>query len=115
MIGWEQHCADVAAAHVKAETGRDIWAELGGAPRNAREAAELYRKLKARTLKSAVSKALGTKAHKPLMAMRGDLVLVKSGELSALGICRGDLIECADNMLPMSRAECCWKVSRFRE
>lgn len=111
---WDRHCAEFAAAHVKAITGRNIWKELGGVPRGPREAADLYRKLGVRTLRGAVSKVLG-RPMKPQFAMRGDLVLVKSGSISALGICRGELIECADNMLPMDRAECAWKVSPYRQ
>ena len=113
-IGWDRHCAEFAAAHVLAETGRDVWAELGGVPRNAREAAALFRKLEARSLKSAVSRALRQRPVAAAQAMRGDLVLVMSGHIAALGICRGDLIECADNVLPIVRAECAWKVSRYR-
>src|SRR5688572_2612473 len=121
MIDWNEHCADFAAAHSKATTGRDVGRKLGKPPRSPREAAALMKKLKVRTLKGAVTKLLG-KPVKPAFAMRGDIVLVpsaagradnsahKAGQIMALGICRGDLIECADNMLPISRAVCAWKV-----
>jgi hypothetical protein len=111
---WDWHCAEFAAAHVKEVTGRDIWAEVGGCPRTAKEAADLYRRLDVRTLRGAVGKVLG-RSIKPALAMRGDLVLVDNGNLApALGICRGELIECPDNMLPISRAICAWKVSPHR-
>lgn len=110
---WDRHCAEFAAAHVKAETGRDIWAEVGGVPRSPREAAGLYRKLRARTLRGIMGKLFG-KPVKPAHAMRGDVALVMSGSVAALGIVRGDLIECMDRTLPINRAVACWKVSRFR-
>lgn len=110
---WGWHCADFAAAHLKALTGRDIVAELGGMPRGPREAAELYRRFGATDLRGVITALLG-KPDAGSKAMRGDVVLVRSGSIAALGICRGELIECADNMLPASRAECCWKVSPFR-
>lgn len=126
-VSWEQHCADLAVAHVKETTGRDIWKEVGGAPRSAKEAADLYRKLKVRTLRTLVTKLLG-KPIKPALAMREDIALVMSapgkadaerhrehGQIAALGIVRGDLIECADRVLPIDRAVCCWKISPFRK
>lgn len=125
-VSWEQHCADFAVQHVKETTGRDIWNELGGAPRSAKEAADLYRKMHVRTLRALVTKMLGREI-KPATAMRGDIALVMSssgnadadrhrehGQIAALGIVRGDLIECADQVLPIERAVCCWKISPFR-
>lgn len=100
-----QHCADLAADWLKVAAGRDIWSELGGAPRSPKEAAEIYRKLGVRTLKNAVSKVLG-KPGKAENAMRGDIALVDN----ALGIVRGDIIECYDRMQPIDRAECIWHV-----
>jgi hypothetical protein len=110
---WSWHCCDVAAAHVKELTGRDIAAEFGEMPRSARAAADLYRRLGATDLEGVVSRLLGA-AQPAASAMRGDIVLVKSGRIAALGICRGEIIECADNVVPIGRAECCWPISRFR-
>jgi hypothetical protein len=66
----------------------------------------MLKRLHVRSYKNAVSKVLG-KPVDPKLAMRGDLVMVDN----ALGICRGDLVECMDRMNPMSRAECAWKVT----
>jgi hypothetical protein len=104
---WDFHCTDLAVAHVKAATGRDIWDELGGAPRSARQAADIFRRLKVRTLKSAVVKMLGKPIPLPRV-MRGDIVMVDN----ALGICRGEWIQCVETMLPIDRAECAWKLLR---
>lgn len=102
---WDWHCAEFAAAHVKAVTGRDIWAEVGGCPRSPKEAAALYRRLHTRTLKRTVSKLLG-KSVDPKLAMRGDIVMVDN----ALGICRGELVEFVDRMQPIGRAERAWRL-----
>lgn len=102
---WDWHCSDLAAEHIRKVTGRDIWAELGGAPRNTKQASELFKRLHVRTYKNAVSKVLG-KPIDPKLAMRGDIVMVDN----ALGICRGDLIECMDRTQPMGRAQCAWRL-----
>lgn len=102
---WNWHCSDLAAEHIRKTTGRDIWAELGGAPRNARQTADLFKRLRVRTYKNAISKVLG-KPVDPKLARRGDIVMVDN----ALGICRGDLIECMDRMQPIGKAECAWRL-----
>jgi hypothetical protein len=102
---WDFHCTDHAIEHILKTTGRDVWRELGGAPRNTKQAAALFRRLKVRSLKNAVTKVLG----KPIdfkLAMRGDIVMVDN----ALGICRGDLIECLDRMQPIGRGQCAWRL-----
>lgn len=106
---WNWHCADFAAAHVKAATGRDVGAEIGGMARSPREAAALYRRLGVTSLRGAMTVLFGQELP-GRQAMRDDLVLVESGSIAAIGICRGELIECADNMLPIGRAVCCWKI-----
>lgn len=112
--GWDAHCVGFVAEHYKAVTGKSLWRVLHHrCPRSAREAASLYRKLGVANLKEAVSKVLGERID-TAFAMRGDIVLVMSGGIAALGIVRGDLIECMDNTLPISRAECAWKLSPFR-
>lgn len=104
---WDYHCTDHAVDHIRRTTGRDIWLELGGAPRSAREAAGILKKLRVRTLKNAVAKVLG-KPVPVARAMRGDIVMVDN----ALGICRGDLIECLDRMQPIGRGECAWRLNK---
>jgi hypothetical protein len=103
---WDGHCAEPAVARLKEATGRDLWGELGGCPRSWREAAAFYRKLGVRNLKGAVTKVLG-KPQSPLRAMRGDIVLIGG----ALGVVRGDLVECLDGMKPIGAAECAWPIT----
>lgn len=102
---WDFHCAEFAAAHVGATIGRDVWVELGGCPRNAKQAAALYRRLGSRTLTEAVTGVLGEPID-PKLAMRGDIVMVDN----ALGVCRGDLVEFVDRMQPIGRAERAWRL-----
>lgn len=111
---WNQHCADHAAEQFKNVTGKTLWRVLHHkVPRSPKEAASLYRKLGVTNLKDAVTKVLGEPIG-PAFAMRGDIALVMSGPVSALGIVRGEMIECLDRMLPVDRAECAWKLSPFR-
>lgn len=99
---WDCHCAEPAVEAVK---GRDVWAELGGCPRSWKEAAALYRRMGVRNLAEAVTKVLGEPID-PRQAMRGDVVMVDG----ALGICRGEWVECLDRMQPMSRAQKVWRA-----
>lgn len=82
-----------------------MWRELGGCPRSPAEAAALYRRLKVRSLKGVMTKVLG-KPVDPKLAMRGDIALVDN----ALGIVRGELVECFNGMVPIHRASCCWHI-----
>jgi hypothetical protein len=108
---WELHCVDFASAHLKSATGRDVWGELGVSPRSWRDAADMYRRLGVTSLRDAVTAVLGPPVD-PKLAHRGDLALVESaaGVWWALGIVRGDVIECCDRMLSISRAVCAWRV-----
>jgi hypothetical protein len=99
---WHHHCAHHAALAVP---GRDIWQELGGCPHSPREAAALYRRLGVRVLREAVGKVLGPEID-TAFAMRGDIVMAQN----ALGICRGDLAEFMDRMMPMKQMECAWRA-----
>lgn len=101
-----RHCGELAVEAVDAASGRDVWAELGGCPRDWREAAALYRRIGVRTLADAVTHVLGEPIA-PRRAMRGDVVMVDG----ALGVCRGDWIECLDRMQPMKRAQKAWRVT----
>lgn len=116
--GWDFHCVAFVAGHYKAVTGKSLWKVLGHrCPRSPREAASLYRRMGVTGLIEAVGTVLGAPID-PSEAMRGDIALVaplgKGDMVPALGIVRGDQIECMDNMLPISRAKCCWKLSPFR-
>jgi hypothetical protein len=94
---------------VKAASGRDVWAELGGCPRSWREAAALYRRLDVRTLAEAVTKVLG----EPIptrRAMRGDIVMVNG----ALGVCAGEVAVCMGATLPMRYAQIAWRKAGRR-
>lgn len=104
---WDWHCADHVVQHIKQETGRDIWKELGGSPKNAKEQAAIYRKLRARKLKTVVTRLFG-KPKGTAFAMRGDIVMVNN----ALGICRGEWVECMDAMHFIGNAECAWNLKR---
>lgn len=86
-------------------TGRNIWAELGECPRSWREGANLYRRMGVTNLKDLVTALLGPPID-PKRAMRNDIAMVNG----ALGIVRGDLIECLDAMQPIGRAECAWSL-----
>lgn len=101
-----RHCAEPAVARLREATGRDLWDELGGCPRNPREAAEVLRKLGVTSFRDAVTAVLGDPIN-PRLAKRGDIALVDN----ALGIVRGDLIECIDRMQPIARATCAWKIN----
>jgi len=103
---WNGHCAEPAVARLKEATGRDLWDELGGCPRSWREAADFYRKLGVKNLKDAVSKVLGDPVS-PLRAMRGDIAFIGG----ALGVVRGDLIECMDGMKHIGAADCAWPIT----
>lgn len=102
---WDCHCADHAVRWVAEATGRDVWSELGGCPASPREAADLYRRLRVRSLREAVGVVLGPEVSVS-HAMRGDVVMAQN----ALGVCRGDLAEFMDRMLPMKAVECAWRV-----
>jgi hypothetical protein len=100
-----RHCAEPAAEQVLKATGEDPWAALGGCPRSWREAADLYRRLGVTNLKDAVTAVLGA----PIAckhARRNDVAMVDG----ALGIVRGELVECIDRMQPIGRADCAWRI-----
>lgn len=112
---WRHHCAEPAAEQLLVATGRDIWQEVGGCPRSAREAADLYRRLGVTNFKDAVSAVLGEPVD-PKLARRGAIALLEcpGRGLWALGIVRGEWIECIDRMQPLSRAKCCWNLGLRR-
>lgn len=95
----------MAVERLRQATGRDLWAELGGCPRSWRDAAEVYRRLGAASLREAVGTVLGPEID-PKLAMRGDIVMVDN----ALGVCRGEWVEFVDRMQPLRRASCAWHI-----
>ena len=95
----------VAAA--SAALGRDIWAEIGGCPRSPREAAGLYRRLGVTNFADAVTAVLGPPVGAG-QAMRGDIAMIDG----ALGIVRGEWVECIDHMQPIERVRFVWRVER---
>lgn len=110
----EFHCADLAVEAVRAASGRDVWAELGGRPRDWREAAALYRRLGALHLAEAVTAVLGAPIP-PLRARRGDIALVRSGGgAMALGVVRGELVECLGGTVPIGAVVAAWSAPRGR-
>lgn len=100
-----RHCAEPVVDAIVAATGRDIWAELGGCPRTWREAAALYRRVGVRSLACVVTSVLGPPVDRK-RARRGDIVMVRG----ALGICRGDLVECFGATVPIAQAERAWRL-----
>lgn len=100
---WPYHCAEFAASQLPF----DVWEDLGGCPRSWRDAAALYRRLGVRCLADAATAVLGPPVN-PKQAMRGDVVMAGG----ALGVCRGELAEFVDQMLPMRRATLAWRVDR---
>lgn len=100
-----RHCAEPVADLIRERTGRDIWAELGGCPRSWREAADLYRRQGCKSLAGLVTKALGPPVNRR-KARRGDIAMVRG----ALGIVRGELVECMGANVPLKEAEFAWRV-----
>lgn len=104
-VGWDNHCTEPAAERLRQATGRDLWAELGGCPRSWRDAAAFYRRLGVTNLRDAVTAILGPPIDRKL-ARRGDVAMVDG----ALGIVRGELVECVDRMQPIGRAQFAWRL-----
>lgn len=96
-----RHCAEPV---VEAIRGRDIWAELGGCPRSWREAAALYRRAGVRTLAELATKVFGEPIDRR-RARRGDIAMVRG----ALGIVRGEVIECMGATVPLREASLIWR------
>lgn len=102
-----RHCAEPVVEAIQKATGRDIWAELGGCPRSWREAAALYRRAGVRSLAELATKLLGPPANRRT-ARRGDIAMVRG----ALGIVRGEVIECMGAVVPLSDASLIWRARR---
>ncbi len=103
-LDWD--CADLAAVAIREKTGRDIWAELGPRPTSVKSRAALYRKLKVTSFAAVITKVLGQPID-PKLAMRGDIAMVDN----ALGVVRGEWVECIDRMQPLQRATKAWRAA----
>jgi hypothetical protein len=104
---WTQHCTEPAVARLREVTGRDLWAEIGGCPRSWREAATVYRRLGVTNLSDAVTAVLGPPVD-PKRATRGDIAMIDG----ALGIIRGEVVECIGGVWPIERATKAWHVTK---
>lgn len=100
-----RHCAEPVVEAIREATGRDIWAELGGCPRSWREAADLYRRAGVRSLTELATRLLGPATDRR-KARRGDVAMVRG----ALGIVRGEVIECMGATVPLREADQVWPV-----
>lgn len=100
-----RHCAEPVVETIREATGRDIWAELGGCPRSWREAAALYRRAGVRSLAELVTRVLGEPVDRR-RARRGDIAMVRG----ALGIIRGEVIECMGATVPLREASLTWRA-----
>jgi len=98
-----RHCAEPAVDAIAKASGRDIWAELGGCPRSWREAAQLYRRAGVRSLAELATKMLGEPIDRR-RAQRGDLAMVQG----ALGVVRGEVIECMGATVLINEASLIW-------
>lgn len=101
----QETCAERAAEAVRAQTGRDLIAEIGGAPRTWRDAAALYRRFGVRSLAELTTKLLGEPISRK-QARRGDPVMMRG----ALGICRGEVAEFIDATWPTRMVDLAWRA-----
>jgi len=83
----EHDCVSFACACVKALDGRDLWTGIKGY-RTRAECVITLRKL-GRGFAAAVSKLLGVESQPVSLAQRGDVVELKRGAQSHLGVCIG--------------------------
>ena len=104
---WARHCADEQAERVKARTGIDVWAVLGGqSPRSSRDYAALLRAHGQRSLSGLVSIVMGPAVPRG-RARRGDVV--RKGW--ALGECVGDHARFyGGSMVPMREIDEGWRL-----
>lgn len=98
-----RHCAEPVAETIRKAAGRDIWSELGGCPRSWRDAAALYRRAGVRSLPELMTKLFGPPIDRR-QARRGDAAMVRG----ALGIVRGELIECMGATVPLGEGDLFW-------
>jgi hypothetical protein len=118
-FAWGRHdCALFACDVVKAMTGVDMAWGLRGEYRTARGAYGLLKRLCGgglREFAQLTAARLGKEAVPPLMAQRGDVVLVPVQDGEALGICSGRHVLVASKEggllpIPVSSAVAAWRI-----
>jgi len=105
-------CCTFAADAVRAMTGTDPMADLRGI----KTAAAVARLLRKTPLQKLVTQRLGEPLASPLLAQRGDVVLVPQGDEHLLAVCLGEVwaapglqgLEVGD----MQRAVTAWAIGR---
>lgn len=104
-------CALFAADIVRALTGEDYAAEFRGRYSTSRGAATALTRYGKGTLRKTLEAKFGAPLP-PLMARRGDLVMLKSPQ--AAGICIGDRAAFAGpdgiTFRPLAECDCCWRI-----
>lgn len=111
---WGAHdCALFAAEVVQALTGIDFAAEFRGRYASKAEAVGLLGERGG--LEAVVTAVLGTPRPSPILAQRGDVVMVVTDEGHALGICNGAHAACAGRegglvFKPMPEWRLAWEV-----
>jgi hypothetical protein len=107
-------CALFAADVVQALTGKDLAAPFRGLYDSRHGAARALLALGYACLEDAATAALGVPRASPALAQRGDVVMVKTAEGPALGICNGSVAACAGpdglSFVPMPLWLKAWEV-----
>ncbi len=113
----ENDCALFACDLVEAATGMDYAAPFRGRYRTAAGAARALRRFAGGGLEAAAEKITqdnGLEEVPPLMAQRGDFILVDVTEGPALGVCLGETLVAAGPAgaltLPLKRARRAWRT-----
>lgn len=90
-FAWGSHdCAlGFAVACVQAMTGEDLGVEYRGRYDDALSAARIMREVAGGGIENVATRALGKALDNPLMAQRGDVVMIETERGNALGICLG--------------------------
>lgn len=107
-------CCLFAADCVMAITGRDLAEPYRGRYKTKRGAFSALKRVSGGGVQAAATLALGEPLKTALLAQRGDVVLVESGEGPALGICVG--VKCAYlgraglGFIPLSAVQMAWRV-----
>jgi hypothetical protein len=117
FVWGENDCALFACGLVEATTGVDYAAALRGRYRTAAGAARALRRFAGAGLEAAVEKITrdnGLEEVSPLMAQRGDFVLVDETAGPALGVCLGSHIIAAGPagavLRPLDAARRAWRT-----
>lgn len=107
-------CCLFACDAVLAMTGVDAAAAYRGRYKTQRGAYALLRRIDGGGIEEAARRAWGEPLPAPLMAQRGDPVLIETEYGPGLGICLGATIACVTpsglTTLPITAAEMVWRV-----